>query len=389
MKNVLFVINGNDKGGVLSWLIDLSKGLKEKNVKLFYSVSCKGESYNQLQHFGHFFLLPEEPQPFKPKFILGIPIYSFLTYFANKKKNNINSKKLSQIVYDNSIRNVICIGFNSIPVLTTNKFKSRVISVIHTVPRNDNTPFKIKSKVIGRKLSKADEIVTVGNTVVSKIETSIAKKIKIIPNSSIDFLEYAPNRNSIRKKLRIPLDAFCMGTLGRFTKFKGFLEIVKIFEKLAGKHPKLYCVLGGYPVGDTDKAYFNEVKLYSSKSRYSNRIHIFGKIDNKKFYPIIDVFLLLSLYGWEESFGLVIVEAMSMGIPVISSNIGGPLDIITHNKDGLLVENNSLDQFEKLLDKLINDHDKWNNLSTESRLTYLNVYNKKKWINKWYNFLFQ
>ena len=56
--------------------------------------------------------------------------------------------------------------------------------------------------------------------------------------------------------------------------------------------------------------------------------------DKKEFYDEIDIFLLPSI---RETFGLVILEAMQYGKPIISSDCNGPHEIITSNKDGILV----------------------------------------------------
>ena len=53
-----------------------------------------------------------------------------------------------------------------------------------------------------------------------------------------------------------------------------------------------------------------------------------------------------------EPFGLVIIEAMSRGIPVISTKCNGPLDIIKNNKSGLLVEINNKLEFKDAIIKL-------------------------------------
>ncbi|WP_298126012.1 glycosyltransferase, partial [uncultured Clostridium sp.] len=63
------------------------------------------------------------------------------------------------------------------------------------------------------------------------------------------------------------------------------------------------------------------------------------------------IYALSSRY---EGFGMVIVEAMKMEIPVVSFNCPeGPGEIITHNNDGILVENGNIDEFAKQINRLI------------------------------------
>ena len=54
-----------------------------------------------------------------------------------------------------------------------------------------------------------------------------------------------------------------------------------------------------------------------------------------------------------ESFGLVIIEAMSVGVPVIANNVGGIKEVITSNEFGVLVKKNSIRDFSNSLIKLL------------------------------------
>ena len=61
---------------------------------------------------------------------------------------------------------------------------------------------------------------------------------------------------------------------------------------------------------------------------------------------------------WQEPFGLVVAEAMARGLPVIASNVGGPSEIITHGKNGLLVEAGDECALAVAISQLIQDPDK-------------------------------
>ena len=59
-----------------------------------------------------------------------------------------------------------------------------------------------------------------------------------------------------------------------------------------------------------------------------------GFVSLPEFFRTIDVLIVPS---WEEPFGIVILEAMSSGVPVIATNRGGPLDIIPTAMHGILI----------------------------------------------------
>ncbi|MCD6563419.1 MAG: glycosyltransferase family 4 protein [Thermoproteales archaeon] len=76
-----------------------------------------------------------------------------------------------------------------------------------------------------------------------------------------------------------------------------------------------------------------------------------GKIKDKELpavYNNADLFVLPSLYG--ESFGIVVLEAMASGVPVIVSNIGGLKEIVNNPVDGILLEKNDPKEiYEKIM----------------------------------------
>ena len=88
--------------------------------------------------------------------------------------------------------------------------------------------------------------------------------------------------------------------------------------------------------------------------KYLDSFIFYGEIDNiKGFYKKVNIFLLTSI---SEGFPNVLLEAMSYGIPVVSSNVGGISDLIEHGENGLIFESNDLDSFYKNVIKLISDN---------------------------------
>ena len=82
----------------------------------------------------------------------------------------------------------------------------------------------------------------------------------------------------------------------------------------------------------------------------SKNIKLLGWIRSKeKFFNKIDIFCSSSRI---EPFGIVIIEAMARGIPVVSTKCNGPLDIITDKKNGLLIEINNKSELKKAITQL-------------------------------------
>ena len=382
--NILFIIGGNDKGGVLTWLNDLANELDQSGHTLFFAAAIKGTSYNSLKKYGKTNILPAKSKVYNPKIIGGIPWYSLKTILFNAKCKKVNSIEISKIVDVNKIDKIITIGYNDIPKLITKRKSVSIISVLHTVPRIDTTPFKIKSRIIAYKLSKVNKVVSVGNVIKSRLDKYLKEEIILIPNSCKDFSEFKYKKDKIKKQLNIPLDSICIGSLGRFSKTKGFLELVKVFNILAKDHLNLHCILGGGTSNKEEELYYKEVEKIANESNFSERIHFLGNVNNQEFYPIIDIYLLISINSIE-SFGLVAIEAMSCNIPVIATGKGGPLEIISHKETGLIAYENTIEEFSSHVSLLLSNKEIHKKITKKARIEYQNKYTNKVWIQNWQN----
>ena len=167
------------------------------------------------------------------------------------------------------------------------------------------------------------------------------KKIcEIYPNKAI----YIPNSLIMKKNIKINyikecyhiIKKFVIGAMGRLVKKKGFEFLIKTRMEI----DNIELLIAG------DGKELNNLKSISSNTN----IKLLGWIKNKDFFfKKIDAFCSSS---YEEPFGLVIIEAMARGIPVISTNCHGPSDIIKNNIDGLLFEKNNKCELKNAIIKL-------------------------------------
>lgn len=132
--------------------------------------------------------------------------------------------------------------------------------------------------------------------------------------------ELLEDRNRFRDANGIPRDAFLFGSVGRIQEWKGQDKFLEAFFKAAEQNPNFWGVIvGSADIGS--ERFRKKIESMVSRSR-NQRIKLVGFIEAMdKVYPAID--LLVHSAIRPEPFGLVILEAMSYGIPVIASPLGG------------------------------------------------------------------
>ncbi|MDO8514325.1 MAG: glycosyltransferase family 4 protein [bacterium] len=133
-----------------------------------------------------------------------------------------------------------------------------------------------------------------------------------------------------RKKLGIPADAFVVGFAGRLIELKGWREFIEAARIIGMQDKSVRFVMAGD--GPDREKMLRKIAQYG----ILNRVAYLGYVsDMWKFYSILDCFVASSS---TESFGIAILEARSMAVPVIASNVPGLEELVTDQENGLLFE---------------------------------------------------
>jgi len=115
-----------------------------------------------------------------------------------------------------------------------------------------------------------------------------------------------------------------------------------------------------------------------------NNFHLLPSIENNKLLEIMSKSKIYALTSYSECFPVIILEAMSKGMVVISYDCpNGPRNIIDNNTNGILVQNGEKVLFAKELDKLINDENK-QKFIRENALIDIENFSKKAIMEKWF-----
>lgn len=185
-------------------------------------------------------------------------------------------------------------------------------------------------------------------------------------------------RIDARKKYDLSEGAPVITLPSRIIRRKGILEAVKAIEIIREKYPKILLFLPAF-FNPSDKKYAAEVKDYISKKKLSEQIIIPTKqIDCKSMdsvYAASDLVLAPSYY---EGLGLIVLEAMGMGVPVIACRVSGIKEIIRNGYNGILVKPKDELQLVKAIEKILTNRELCGKMVKNGRKTVMSQFNIKQ-----------
>ncbi|KAK5996845.1 GDP-mannose-dependent alpha-mannosyltransferase [Cladobotryum mycophilum] len=193
---------------------------------------------------------------------------------------------------------------------------------------------------------------------------------------------FNPGRRSeeLRKEIA-PNGEIIFVTVSRIAGEKGFDFLAKVAKELdaRGLAFKLYIV-----GGNRNPAVEKEFQQMFDPLRESGKVIFAGfKVgeDLATAYASGDVFLHCSV---TETFGLVVLESMASGVPVVARDEGGPSDIVEHGETGFLIPPDDLDAFVTKAAKLAQDHQTRFRMAKQARAaaeeaTWEKINNKVAW----------
>jgi glycosyltransferase involved in cell wall biosynthesis len=155
------------------------------------------------------------------------------------------------------------------------------------------------------------------------------------PGAELDRFDAAKvgSGGELRKKLGLPATGPIIGIVGRLQRWKGIHVLIEAMPRILIGHADAHCVIvgGTHDPEPTYRAYLDSrIQALGLK----NQITMAGLQKNvPEWMAAMDVVVHASD---REPFGIVIIEAMALGKPVVANDTAGPTEIITNGVDGLL-----------------------------------------------------
>lgn len=193
----------------------------------------------------------------------------------------------------------------------------------------------------------------------------------------VDLSKYPlENKNALRSQVRqlygITNNAYVFGFIGRISKDKGNNELLKAFQKLVDTNSVL--LLLGPDEGTIDKDLNNWAKELS-------KVIFVGQIEHDEIPKHLAAMDVLVHPTYREGFGMVLQEAMAMEVPIITTNIPGPSEVIEEGVSGVLVPSHDAKALSDAMLDFYNNQKKYAQYGKNGRVRVETFFSRPKMIH--------
>ncbi len=191
--------------------------------------------------------------------------------------------------------------------------------------------------------------------------------IVVIPGG-VDLEQFAPRPQAVaRQELGLDPEARIVLFVGRIQRLKGVEVLVRALVQLDAE----LVIVGGRPGNSHESREIQRLQHLATRLGVAERTHFVGAVAHEQlpaYYAAADVLGMASSY---ESFGLVAVESLACGTPVVATRVGGLRSIVRDGETGLLVPWRDADLFAERLRRLLGDPSLRGQLAANARESVL------------------
>lgn len=192
--------------------------------------------------------------------------------------------------------------------------------------------------------------------------------------SKYDLTKKNDYKREIRNEYNVPDDAIVLGFVGRLGKEKGCNELFSVFQRIKQKYDCVKLLF----VGPIEK----ENSIEPTLLRYFKTckdIIVTGRVTSvEKYISAMDIFVLPS---YREGFGMSVIEASSLEVPVICTKYPGPSSGVLDGKTGILIEPKNVGELFDAICTLIDDENKRITMGKNGRKFVESNFEQKKFIS--------
>jgi glycosyltransferase involved in cell wall biosynthesis len=322
-KNILFLIQSLGMGGAEKLLINLVNNFDRNQffinvIALNDNIALVGEIHSNDTRF--------TPLPRKWRYDMG------------------PARQIRRIIIENQIDTVIAFDLFSFfyvrHALLRIPLKPRIFISLHSTVQK-NLKQVLQGMIYARLLSGKESFISVCDAqadYLSKVFWIPRKRFTTIYNG-VDVEYFHPSNNSytrksIRSSLMIPENGFVILQVASLAPHKRHEDTLAALKNLTELSPGLPCYLLFVGQGSKDREH--KLQVLAESLTISNRVRFCGlQSDVRPFYQAADLFTLSSQFI--ETFSVAALEAMSMGLPCVLTDVSGACEMIVEGTNGYLV----------------------------------------------------
>lgn len=193
-----------------------------------------------------------------------------------------------------------------------------------------------------------DAVIAPSETVAAILrQRGVTTRLEVIPTGIDPAFFFSGDREGTRARLGIDLQAKVVGHVGRLAPEKNLAFLGEAMAAFVAQSPDVHAVIAGEgPSRPGIEAAF-------SRSGVRDRLHFLGQLDPASLagvYRAMDVFAFASQ---SETQGMVLVEAMAAGVPVVGVDAPGVREVVRDGQNGRLLDHEELDSFVAALGDII------------------------------------
>lgn len=333
MKNILFIHSSSELYGSDRSLLNICKNIDKSKYNIFVILPCDGPLVTELKKVDGINLNIFEVAVLRRK---NLSLKGGLQYL---KEYKASLKYLKKFIIQN---NIDIVDTNTAVVfpgaIAAKRCKKKSVWHIREIIKSN-----LENKVISFMMKRYSDLIVANSKATGKSLKVPQNKVRVIYNA---VEEKCGNTVKPHKQLTV-------GMAGRINRWKGQKLFVDMAEKINQKKPDVVFQIAGEAYTGEEHLK-TELREYIAAKKLDSAVQLLGQVNNMQdFYSGIDIFVLPSIQP--EPFGLVVIEAMEYGLPVVATNHGGPTEIITEGVDGYLVDYTKCDEMANRVLKLLED----------------------------------
>ena len=287
--------------------------------------------------------------------------------------------------------------YDIVHAVTTNSFYApafllakklgKPVIIEFTLLRKGNSSADLLNKAAYSIFRQMDAFIGISSPLIQEMNQKGLPRSKchLIPGG-VDVDLFHPVENSkqkcLREKLNLQKSVFYLVFIGSFIYRKGIdilINIMEIFQDLDEAKNIELIIIGEHNFSDTHpaKEFSMEMKKKIKNKKLEKCIHFIGRVNYEKILFWLQASDLFVFPSRREGLGRVIIEAMSVGLPCLISELNGiAYDMIESNINGVIVDDYSPRTFVEEIIRLLRNPSLCKKLGSNARETVVNKFNK-------------